>query len=168
MSKSEEVQDKTEKVQITVTRDTIAKLVEMQHEKFSKVELSEQGQMMTALAYCHGAKALLSGMSKEKAKEAMYKGVYDYYYMEGRKAAESLGDKPKDLKAMMEYKGKQMARAPFIPPGETIVDQETEKVLSGIKYCPFAIGLRKLAEFLPEWLDQDTLEVAICRCDALD
>ena len=168
MSKSEEVQDSAEKVPISVSREVIHKIVEMQHEKISKVQLSENGQMMMALAFCQSAKGFLSVTSKENAKQAMYKGVYDYAYMEGRKAAESLGDKPKDLQRMSEYKTIQMDEFPFIPPGETFEDPKTGKTLWGIKYWPFAIGLRKLAETIPEWLDKDTLEVVTCRCDALD
>ena len=158
--------DKTEVAQITVTRDVVDKIVEMQHEKLSKVELSEKGELSRALAICQGAKALLSVTSKEKAKEAMYKGVYDYAYMEGRKAGEMRGN-PKDLDSLHRYEAGSMESAAFIPYIETLEETETYTI-NGIKKCPWAESIRTMAEIFPDYVTQDVIEVVTSRCVTLD
>ena len=83
MSKSEDVKEKMELLQILVTREDVDQIVLNQHERFSKSELTRQGSGRMAMAFFQGAKALLSGLSKEKAKEAMAKASYDFAYMGG-------------------------------------------------------------------------------------
>ena len=105
-TKIEDVQGKPELVNIQVTREEINEIVEQRHEKFSKVDLTRQGQFLMALAFIQSAKAFLAVTSKEKAKEAIAKAVYDFAYMEGRAAAEKRSN-PKDLQSYLEYQQTQ-------------------------------------------------------------
>ena len=164
-----EIEDRkaeTELISIEVTREELNEIFEQRHEKFSKVELTHQGQFLVALAYVHAAKALLEATSKEKAKELLGKVVYDFAYMEGRKAAETRGN-PKDLRSYLEYQHEGLSRAAFIPPPQITEWTET-KYVGGIDVCPYADSIRQIGELFPEYADKDVLEVAISRCDGLD
>jgi hypothetical protein len=158
--------EKMELISIEVTREELDEIVVQRHEKFSKVDLTRQGQFLVALAYVHAAKALLAVTSKEKAKETLGKAVYDFAYMEGRKAAEKRGN-PKDLRSYIEYQHEGLSGAAFIPPPQIMEWTET-KYVGGIDICPYADSIRQMAELFPDYVDQDVLEVAISRCDGLD
>jgi len=172
MSKSDDVlskkddQGKKELFNIQVNGRQVDEIVKLQHEKYSKVELSRQGQSMMALAFVQGAKALLSVVDKEKAKEALAKAVYDFAYMGARAAAEARGN-PKDLKSYLEFQHEAMGTFPFIPPAEILEETET-KFVGGVRSCPFADAVRDMAENLPEYVDQDVVEVVCARCETLD
>jgi len=153
-------------VQILLPRKDIDEIVEHRHEKFSKSELSRQGQWFMALAFIQGAKALLSVTSKEKAKEAMAKVVYDFAYMGAREAAEKRGN-PKDLISYLEFEEEALVGFPFIPPGE-VFEKTKNRIVYGIQICPFADSVRELAEKYPNYVDQDVLEVVTSRCETLD
>ena len=160
------MEGKSELINIQVTREKIAEIVELQHEKYSKVELSRMGQSMMALAFVQGAKALLSVVDKETAKKALAKAVYDFAFMGARAAAEERGN-PKDLKSYKEFQYEGMGVFPFIPPIEIIEDTQT-RLVGGIQICPFADAVRNMAETLPNYVDRDVLEVVCSRCETLD
>jgi hypothetical protein len=159
-------QVKQELISIEVTKEELNEIFVQRHERFSKVDISRQGQFLVALAYVHAAKALLSVTSKEKAKEALAKAVYDFAYMEGRKAAEKRGN-PKDLRSYLEYQHEGLSRAAFIPP-PLIVEWTETKQVSGMIICPFADMFRQIAEMFKDYADQDVMEVAGSRCTTLD
>ncbi len=157
MSKSKDVQEKLEFIQIRVPVKDVDKIIAGQHEKFSKTELSQMGQFYMAMAFVQSAKALLSVVSKEKAKEAMAKAVYDFVFMRAKAAAEERGN-PKDLKRYMDFEYEAMSKHPFIPPPEILEETKT-KVVLGIRHCPFADAVREFAELMSDYVDQDVLEV---------
>jgi hypothetical protein len=155
-----------ELVQILVTREEIDEIIEHQHEKFSKNDLTRQGQFLMALAFVQSAKVLLAVTSKEKAKEAMAKAIYDFAYTETRAAAEKRGN-PKDLISYLKYEKEGLGNVPFIPPPEVLELTKT-RARYGIQHCPFANSVRKLAEMFPDYVDQDVLDVVASRCSTLD
>ena len=166
MSKSSENQENNELFNIQVNARQVKEIVALQHEKYSKVELSEMGQAMGAVAFIQGAKALLSVVGKEKAKEAIKKAVYDFAYMGAKAAAKERGN-PKDLKSYLEFQHEAMGKFPFIPPARVLEETKT-KLHGGVGYCPFANAVRAMAEQLPEYVTPDVLEVVCARCETLD
>ena len=166
VSKGKDNQEKEEFVRLFVKRKVIDKILEFQHEKYSKVELSQRGQSMMALAFIQGAKALLSVVDKEKAKEVLAKAVYDFAFMGAKAAAEERGN-PKDLQSYLEFQYEAMGQFPFIPPAE-IIEETENKWVAGIQYCPFADAVRELADIFPDYVDKDVVEVVASRCETLD
>ena len=166
-TKDEGVQEKMELLQILVTREKVEQIVLDQHEKFSKPDLTRQGQMFGALAYIQCAKSLLSVVSKEKAKKAVAKTTYDDAYLNGRAYAEKRGN-PKDLDSYLECKCfGELGRFPFIPPIE-ILEKTKTRIVYGMQICPWADSVRELAGKFPDRIDQDVLEVVTSRCETLD
>ena len=165
-SKSKNAKEKTEFVLLHVAREDVDQIVTDRHEKFSKTDLARQGQMFAVYGDIRAAKALLSVTTKEKAKEAYYKATYDPIFMRARAAAEALGN-PKDLHSYLEFEKAGLEVNPFIPPAE-ILEKTENKIVYGCQICPYADGLRDLAENFPKMIDKDVLEVVLCRCDALD
>ena len=155
-----------ELVRLEVTRKELNQLYVERHERWSKTDLSRQGQFLMALAHIQGAKALLSVVGKEKAKEAMANAVGDFAYMEGRAAAEVRGN-PKDLQSYTKYMHSSFAAAPFIPYGEILEETDTY-IVEGIQICPWAESIRQMAKMFPDYVTQDVVEVVASRCDKLD
>jgi len=153
-------------VKISVTREDLEQLYKDRHERFSKAELSRQGQFLMALAHIQGAKALLSVTTKEKAKEAMANAIGDFAYMEGRAAAAVRGN-PKDMESYKKYEMSSFQSAPFIPYVEILEETDTVQVI-GIQKCPWAESIREMAEMFPDYVTQDVIEVVASRCDKLD
>ena len=151
---------------IGVTRNELDQLYIERHERWSKTDLSRQGQFLMALAHIQGAVALLKVVGKEKAKEAMADSIGDFAYMEGRAAAEVRGN-PKDLDSYNRYMASSFKQAPFIPHVEILEETDTYKV-EGIQICPWAESIRKMAEMFPDYVTQDVIEVVASRCDKLD
>jgi len=166
MSKSEDHPEKMEMVNIQVTRKRIDEMFEQQHEKFSRTHLARQGQGMVAFYHVTAAIALLSVTTKEKAKEAFYKANYNPIFMRARAAAEALGN-PKDLQSYRDFETEGLETNDFIPPVEVLEETKT-RFVGQIHICPYAESLREFAENFPNIVTKDVLEVALCRCDALD
>ena len=145
-------------VTIGITRKELNQLYIERHERWSKPELSRQGQFMMAVAHIQGAVALLKVTSKEKAKEAMADSIGDFAYMEGRSAAEVRGN-PKDLESYEKYMHSSFEQAPFIPHFELLEETDTYKI-EGVHICPWAESIRKMAEMFPDYVTQDVIELA--------
>lgn len=159
-------EDEMELVKIQVTREELNQMYVERHERWSKTDLSRQGQFLMATAHIQGARALLSVVGKEKAKEAMANAVGDFAYMEGRAAAEVRGN-PKDLESYTKYVQSSFTQAPFVPHREIVEETETYTVL-GVQKCDWAQSIRELAEMFPDYVTQDVIEVVASRCDKLD
>jgi hypothetical protein len=153
-------------VKIKVTRDNLDKMYEERMDRYGKVQLAEQGQFLMALAHIQGAVALLKVTDKETAKKAMADSIGDFAYREGRAAAEVRGN-PKDLESYDRYVHSSFDAGPFIPYIE-ILEEDDTKIVEGIKHCPWAQSIRKMAEIYPEYVTQDVIEVVASRCDKLD
>jgi hypothetical protein len=153
-------------VKIQVTREDLDKMYEERMDRYDKVYLAEQGQFLMALAHIQGAVALLKVTDKETAMKAMAEAIYEFAYREGKAAAEVRGN-PKDLDSYERYMNSSFNAAPFIPYGEILEEDET-KIISGIKHCPWAQSVRKMAEMFPEYITQDVIDVVCSRCETLD
>ena len=159
-------EEEMEMVRVLTTRDELKTLYEERHERFSKIDLTQQGQFLFAWAHIQGAKALLAVTTKEKAKKAMADAVGDFAFIDGRAAAEARGN-PKDLESYMKYQMCSFDNAPFIPYTE-IYEDETYGEVMGAKRCPWAESVRQLAEMFPDYVTQVVIEVVASRCDKLD
>ena len=155
-----------ELITIGITRKELNQMYIERHERWSKTDLTRQGQFMMAVAHIQGAVALLKVVGKEKAKEAMADSIGDFAYMEGRAAAEVRGN-PRDLESYEKYMASSFESASFIPHVEIMEETDTYKV-EGIQICPWAESIRQMAKMFPDYVTQDVIEVVASRCDKLD
>jgi hypothetical protein len=164
---SEYDREKVEMVNLLLSRDAVQQFQQDKIDKFTKLELIKQGQLLLAQVLINAAKALIAVAGKEIAKQALQKVIYDYNYMLGRQAAERLGN-PKDLNSYLEKRCiKDLASYSMAPPLE-FTERTKNRIVYRSKNCFFANAVRQFAEVFPKWADRDALEVAVSVCHPMD
>jgi len=161
INKEDRTMEKAEMVEVLVSREMADAMFQ---EKLSRDAVGGvmAGQMHMTLGNILSAKALLSVVGVDKAKEAVDKVIYDFMYELGKRKADELGN-PTDLDSYLEAYLKEMDAIPPVPPLE-IVERTKNRCVFGVKRCLYRDSIYKFKEDFPEYIDADTLEVLKYRC----
>jgi hypothetical protein len=154
--------EESELVQVLVSRK---KVDELYQEKLGRDPVGGviAGQRQMVRASILSAKALLSVMPLEEAKELISKVVFDFNELLGKERAAELGN-PTDLDSYLkEYVFGIMDAILPVPPIE-ILERSEKRCHWGVRACQYRDAIMFWKEKYPDYVTDDVVEWLKARC----